>query len=54
VRPKSLKEAVDHIIGSENWMDAISEFLDEFYSCGPSERQRMIRRGAPAHGRGVP
>jgi hypothetical protein len=42
MRPTSLKEAVDHIIGGKNWVDAISEFLDEFYPSSPSERQRMI------------
>jgi hypothetical protein len=42
MRPTSLKEAVDHIIGGGNWMDAISEFLDEFYPSSPSERHRMI------------
>jgi hypothetical protein len=42
MRPTSLKEAVDHIIGGKNWMDAISEFLDEFYPSSPSERKRMI------------
>ena len=42
MRPTSLKEAVDHIIDGENWTDAISEFLDEFYPSSPSERQRMI------------
>jgi hypothetical protein len=33
---------VDHILGGESWVDAISEFLDEFYPSGPLERQRMI------------
>ena len=42
MRPTSLKEAVDRIIGGESWVDAVSEFLDEFYPSGPSERQRMI------------
>ena len=42
MRPTSLKEAVDHIIGGKNWMDAISEFLDEFYSSSPSERHHII------------
>ncbi len=42
MRPKSLKEAVDRILGGENWVDPISEFLDEFYLSGPAERQRMI------------
>ena len=42
MRPTSLKEAVDHIIGGDNCMDAISEFLDEFYPSSPSERHRMI------------
>ena len=42
MRPTSLKEAVDRIIGGESRVDAVSEFLDEFYPSGPSERQRMI------------
>jgi hypothetical protein len=42
MRPTSLKEAVDRIIGGESWVDAVREFLDEFYPSGPSERQRMI------------
>jgi hypothetical protein len=42
MRPKSLKEAVDRMIGGESWVDAISEFLDEFYPCGPWERYCMI------------
>ena len=42
MRPTSLKEAVDRIIGGQSWVDAISEFLDEFYPSGPLERQRMI------------
>jgi len=42
MRPTSLKEAVDRIIGGESWVDAISEFLDEFYPSGTLERQRMI------------
>ena len=42
MRPTSLKEAVDRILGGESWVDAISEFLDEFYPSGSSERQRMI------------
>ncbi|HXX24646.1 MAG TPA: hypothetical protein VEO19_15985 [Terriglobia bacterium] len=42
MRPTSLKETVDRIIGGQNWVDALSEFLDEFYTSGPAERQRMI------------
>ena len=42
MRPTSLKEAVDRIIEGCNFIDAISEFLDEFYLAGPVERQRMI------------
>ena len=42
MRPTSLKEAVVRIIGGLSWVDAVSEFLDEFYLSGPSERQRMI------------
>jgi hypothetical protein len=42
MRPTSLKEAVDRIIGGESWVDAISEFLDEFYLSSPAERQGMI------------
>jgi hypothetical protein len=42
MRPTSLKEAVDRIIGGEIWVDAISEFLDEFYPRSSSERQLMI------------
>ena len=42
MRPTSLKEAVHPIVGGENWVDAISQSLDEFYSSSPSERQRMM------------
>jgi hypothetical protein len=42
MRPTSLKDAVDRIIAGQNWVDAVSEFLDEFYTSGPTERQRMI------------
>ncbi|HEV2348498.1 MAG TPA: hypothetical protein VG028_01500 [Terriglobia bacterium] len=42
MRPASLKDAVDRIIGGESGMDAIKEFLDEFYLSGPADRQRMI------------
>jgi hypothetical protein len=42
MRPTSLKEAVDRIIGGQNWVDAISEFLDKFYPRSPPDRQRMI------------
>ena len=42
MRPSSLKETVDRIIEGQNWVDALSEFLDEFYASDPIERQRMI------------
>ena len=42
MRPTTLKEAVDRIIRGERGLDAIKEFLDEFYLSGPAERQRMI------------
>jgi len=42
MRPTSLKEAVDRIVAGQNWVDAVSEFLDEYYMSGPTERQRMI------------
>jgi hypothetical protein len=42
MRPTTLKEAVDRIISGETWVDAISEFLDEFYPSSAAERQRMI------------
>jgi hypothetical protein len=42
MRPKSLKQTVDRIVAGESWVDAISEFLDEFYPCDSVERQRMI------------
>ena len=42
MRPTSLKEAVDRSIEGYEFMDAIKEFLDEFYLSGPSERQQMI------------
>jgi hypothetical protein len=42
MRPTSLKETVDRILGGQNWVDAISEFLDEFYVASSTERQRMI------------
>jgi len=29
MRPTSLKEAVDRVIGGQSWVDGISEFLDE-------------------------
>jgi hypothetical protein len=38
----SLKEAVDRGLEGYGFMDAISEFLDEFYLSGHSQRQRMI------------
>ena len=42
MRPASLKEAVDRSREGYGFMDALSEFLDEFYLRGPLERQRMI------------
>ena len=42
MRPKSLKEAVARTIEGYDFINAISEFLDEFYLSGPAERQRMI------------
>jgi len=42
MRPTSLREAVERTIEGHGFMDAISEFLDEFYPRGPSGRQRMI------------
>jgi len=42
MRPTSLKAAVDRSIEGYGFMDAISEFLDEFYLSGSVERQRMI------------
>ena len=42
MRPTSLREAVERTIEGYGFMDAISEFLDEFYLSGPLERQRMI------------
>jgi hypothetical protein len=42
MRPTSLKEAVDRIVAGQNYVDAVSEFLDEFYTSGRAERQRMI------------
>ena len=44
MRPTSLKETVDRIVAGLNWVDAVSEFLDEFYVSGPKERQRMIEQ----------
>jgi hypothetical protein len=38
----SLKEVVDRTLEGYGFVDAISEFLDEFYPSGPAERQRMI------------
>jgi hypothetical protein len=37
---------VDRIIGGQSWVDAISEFLDEFYPSSRLERQRMIAEEA--------
>ena len=42
MRPTSLKEAVDRSIEGYGFVDAINEFLDEFYLSGPVERQRML------------
>jgi hypothetical protein len=42
MRPRSLKEAVKQANEGYGFIDAINEFLDEFYLSGPSERQRMI------------
>ena len=42
MRPTSLKEAVERSGEGYGFMDALSEFLDEFYLRGPLERQRMI------------
>jgi len=42
MRPTSLKQAVDRIMEGYGFIDAISEFLDEFYLGGTAERQRMI------------
>jgi hypothetical protein len=42
MRPTSLKEAADRILGGQNWVDAISEFLDEFYLANSTERHSMI------------
>ena len=42
MRPTTLKEAVNRAIEGYGFIDAISEFLDEFYPGGPLERQRMI------------
>jgi len=50
MRPTSLKEAVDRIIEGYGFIDAISEFLDEFYLAGPPERQRMIGEEAALTG----
>jgi hypothetical protein len=50
MRPRSLKEAVEHAIEGYGFIDAISEFLDEFYTSGASERQRMIGEEPPLTG----
>ncbi len=42
MRPITLKEAVTRSLEGYGFVDAISEFLDEFYVRGHSERQRMI------------
>jgi hypothetical protein len=42
MRPKSLKEAVDRSLAGYDFLDALSEFLDEFYVRSPAERQGMI------------
>jgi hypothetical protein len=54
MRPTSLKEAVDRSIAGYGFMDAISEFLDEFYLRRTRERQLMIGEeprltGVPFH-----
>ena len=46
MRPASLKEAVDRSIAGYGFVNAINEFLDEFYLRGPSHRQQMIGDGA--------
>jgi hypothetical protein len=43
MRPRSLKEAVNQTMEGHDFTDAVSEFLDEFYLSGRSERQLMIR-----------
>ena len=40
--PVSLKDAVQRSVAGYDFVDAINEFLDEFYLGGPSQRQRMI------------
>ncbi len=42
MRPTSLKDAVDRSLQGYGFIDAINEFLDEFYLSGAAERQRMI------------
>jgi hypothetical protein len=42
MRPTSLKEAVERTVGGYDFINAISEFLDEFYPRGAAERQQMI------------
>jgi len=42
MRPTSLKVVVERSMAGYGFVDAISEFLDEFYLSGPSERQHMI------------
>lgn len=42
MRPTSLREAVNRSLEGYGFIDAISEFLDEFYLSASSERQRMI------------
>jgi len=42
MRPRSLKEAVERIIAGQNWVNAVSEFLDEFYVSDSTVRQSMI------------
>lgn len=42
MRPRSLKEAVERALEGYPFVDAVSEFLDEFYLSASAERQRMI------------
>ena len=42
MRPTSLKEAVQRSAEGYDFIDAVNEFLDEFYLRGWEDRQRMI------------
>jgi hypothetical protein len=42
MRPRSLKQAVDRTLEGYPFIDAVSEFLDEFYLSASAERQQMI------------